>query len=283
MGTPYIWACDLCRGQYGYVHSSTTGYASSYNAIDGNPNNRWAPGSTTPSFIWGTGATYNYLALGLAGHNLPSSSTVTVSFSTTATGSYTTIGSFTTSGPEDVVWPFTTTGARHWIKVAFSSSANVTVGEISLLADYGYSAAGVLTEAGNYGKLALANEVAQGLRYPIGRSANGAVASVATAGGAIVDQRIGRGVQTWDLSLGQMRGADDTELWKIVQSYDYPTATLYTNPNWQKGVWLTDDQWDGGTTKRAWYCKPEGGIVWQPDMPGGRASATIRLRTYGRA
>jgi hypothetical protein len=285
MATPTLYTQDLMRGQYAQVQSTSTGFATAPNALDGDVANRWSAGATSGIFVWGQSTAYAAIGWALSNHNL-NGATITVSWATTAAGTYTQVDSITVSGNGDFVRIVNLGQHQYWKFAISGASAAITIGEISLLADYGVNSAGATANGANDGALLLANEASLGLKRPIGRGIIPAQSDLRTAGGFVHRSRYGCGSQAWELNFELMRGAGaggtDYEWWKIQNSYDAATDALYTNPGWYKGVWLTLDDWGNDTNRTGYYLVPSGPLLWQITHAGGRVSATITFESPTR-
>lgn len=286
MATPTLYVQDRMRGQYSYVQSATTGFATAQNALDGDVANRWAPGATSANFIWGSGGPFTPIGYAFANHNL-SGATIAVSWADTAGGTYTQVDSITVGSNRDFLRTDALASSKKYWKFAISgASANILVGEISLLTDYGTDSSGAAANGENYAVLLLANEATLGIKRPIGRGILPATSDLETAGGFVHRARYGSGSEYWRLNFELMRGAGaggtDYEWWKIQDSYNQATDGMATNPNWYKGVWLTLDEWNNDTAREAYYLVPAGPLEWEITHAGGRVSASILFRTPTR-
>ena len=199
--------------------------------------------------------------------------------------------SFRPTTPDDFVIPTDRLCLDHGTLQAATSirltiattEETVTMGCLCLLADYGYNAAGVLTENGGFGTIALGGANMGGLQRPLPVAGDSGVRAVVSANGFIQYQQIAAPVQILTIPLSLMRAGSDLEMWRLWNAY-YPTRRdMFCNPGFAKGVWYTSDEWSAALhAGKMCVGDPGAPLAYQIDYAGGRASGGLQLRTLAR-
>jgi hypothetical protein len=276
-----LWTKDVARGRYTSLNQSQ-GAATAVNTVDGNPSTLWYPLTAQATWQIDLGANYYIAGAGVANHNL-SGGTISLVHSANGTTGWTSLGAKSVATGEDVLIGMTTPVLdRYWRVVCDNSAgsgAQVVVGIISLLIDYGRNAANVLQTSGGFGVLALGNE--GGVRRQIGRSVIAPVGAVDTVGGAAVQQISSAPFETIVLQCVGMRTGADLEWWRVRRSFKDPgssTTDPTANPGWAKGLWYTGDEHVMDAASPALYCEPMDDLQDPIEKPGGRVAGVISLR-----
>ena len=283
MATPKIYACDLAHKRYSSITATPTDASlSEQNLVDGDPNSLFEPGDTLTSVRIVLPSKLMIRGYGLANHNL-------LGGVISLRGIYdSTMYEFDTYRPvttcEDFVVDLGVQPAADEIDLLVESPTDdIQIGCISILADYGYNAAGELVEGEGFGILEFGGDDAGGMPRPLPVGGDSGVRVLTSANGWPQFQRLGSPVESFVLPFELMRAARDYELWRLWNAYYPRRRGVYSNPGFSRGVWYTADDW-ALETPEARYCvgRPDQQPRYQIDHAGSRSSGSLFLQTLPR-
>jgi hypothetical protein len=130
----------------------------------------------------------------------------------------------------------------------------------------------------------LANEAGLGVVDPIGRSVDSNIGEVFGSTG--LRRRTYRGSQEEVITVdfAELRSGTDLEWWKVRRSFTWPKKTVFTNPGWKDGLWLTLPDYDHtiAEKRRGFYVDLEGNSIVAPEDKTERASGKLIFRERNR-
>jgi hypothetical protein len=283
MGVPKLFVHDLARGYYGQVSSVPDVALSAKNAVDGDPASIYAPGAASAVWTLDMGGSSTVRGYALANHNLiPGSGTV--KFEGWNGSAWVTIDNTrTVATSRDLGIEVTPVGSCMKWRLSFTNGATaIKIGCISILTDYGYNAAGVLTSGSGLGAVALEDE--GGLELPISSvSRSTGIVGLGGPTGFRQLQRVGFPDEVISITIAWMKGALDSAGWKIWNAYYPPRADQYCNTLFFRGAWLFTDEWSLAVPN-AYYVTgiPEDPMAKQVAAEGGRIWIHLSMRVIPR-
>lgn len=277
---PRLYTCDLVRAQYSIVSANNdSAMLTMQNLMDGDPNSLYEAGQTSATVVFTLPVARKIRGYGLCNHNLYG-------------------GYISLSGLVDGVWQMfdlqrqiTTvedlvidlgTAQLEATQIQFNivGLSNIKLGCLSVLADYGYSANGVLTEGAGYGIIELGGPGLGGVPRPQPIGGDTGISMLNSPLGFPQFQRLGSVSLSFIIPFEFMKTGRNELLWRLFNSY-YPRRTgLYTNVGYSKGIWYTSTDY-ALATPFALYCvgSPDQPLAYQIDHAGPRGSGSLFLRT----
>ncbi len=284
MAYPRLYTCDLARGRCSSAMSDIDSLdKSAQNAVDGDPNSIWAPGTGATTFGVTLDAPRKIRAFAFANHNL-AGCFITLLGVYNGSGIVLRVPTVVPTCEDFLVDLETSTPllTAAWVTVT-GADPTIRVGCISVLGDYGYNSAGQIIEGGGYGIIELGGDDVGGVSYPLPVGGDTGVVAVTSANGFPQYQRLAGVSQSLVIPFDLMRAARDYDLWRLFQAYYPQRRGVFANPGFTRGVWYTSDDYstDAPTAR---YCvgDPSRPLAYQIDQAGSRASGSLVLQTIPR-
>ena len=286
MAYPTLYVCDFARAKYSAVSSIPDNSSlSAQNTVDGDPNSLWIPGDTSAQWLCVLPVARVVLGIAISNHNLKGA-LISVKCSYNNSWYDTAITDEMVDTDEDLLYRFACpVPAAGTVRIDLSDgqNGNIKVGCISVLGDYGYSAAGVLTQGGGFGIIEIGGADSGHVMYPLSVAGDAGISAVVSSGGFTQFQRMGGSTEMIVLPMGLMRASRDYEMSRLFNAYYPRTKGEFSNPGFSKGCWLTSDEYstDAPTVR---YCVgvPSAPLRYQVDAAGSRSSGELVLRTLAR-
>jgi hypothetical protein len=284
MATPKVYTVDLAYKRYSSVSASPDSASlSAQNLVDGDPNSTFEPGASTTEVRIIHASSLRIRGYGIANHNLLGG---VVSVHVIYDGGQHEIDIYrpvVTSEDFLVDWGAPQVAATETHLVIQSTGADIQIGCLSIIADYGYNAAGELVEGEGFGIIEFGGDDAGGMPRPLPVGGDSGVRVLRSANGFPQFQRLGSPVQSFVLPFELMRVARDYELWRLWNAYYPMRRGAFANLGFAGRVWYTSDDYTLDAPMDR-YCvgMPDSQPRYQIDYAGSRSSGSLYLETLPR-
>ena len=282
---PRLYIQDLALGLYSGVSSSTdSDDISSKCVVDGDPNSLWLPSSDPAIIIVTFESALCIRGFAISNHNIPIGAMISVHG--LYSSSWHEFYEYTqTVTEDDFLIDFGTdqTAAEQVRVVILGAGAGLMIGEISILGDYGYNAAGQLVHGQGFGIIELGGANVGGVNRQLSVRGDTGVASVVATNGFTQYQRLGSVTERFVLPLSLLRASRDLEMWQLWNAYCPRRRGTFANPGFTKGIWFTSNDYDVSTPS-ARYCVgcPDDPLEYTITHLGPRAEGHLTLQTLPR-
>jgi hypothetical protein len=283
---PRLYVCDLAHARYSSVSASPdSDDFSAQNTVDGDPNSLMQPGADHVTWNCILASALKVRGIAISNHNLAGG---WLSASVRVGGTMIPLlAADTVDSAEDLLRDAETASDEATeVQIDIGDvPANIKIGCISILADYGYNYQGNPTEGEGFGIIELGGTGDEGyMILPISTGGGTGIVALTSTNGFTQFQRLACPSRLFAVRLTLMRmarGYEGDRLWNAY--YPRKPRAIYANPGLYKGAWLVMDDFDV-TAPAAIYVTGDPGrelgvIV---DTPGGRASAELYLREVAR-
>ena len=282
---PKLYTCDLARGRPSSIVSDPDAIdLTAQNLADGDPNSLWNPGATAAVVTITLAGARFIRGYAISNHNLLGAE---ISVEAFYAGIFHGLDLYrVVETPDDFLHDFTEEWPSACTQMRFSfryCTANILVGCLSIIADYGYDESGVLVHGTGYGIIELGGDDVGRIRRDLPVSFDSGIRALQSGNGFTQFQQIGSPFEIFTLPLSRLRASRGGEMWRLANVYSPRRRGEFTNKGFGKGVWFTDDT-HSVTARSAKYCvgEPSAPFNYNIDTPGARSSSDLVLRTPAR-